>query len=70
MGMRPGLGLRNGGAGRGAEPLRHRCLHLPGLLAASRTLLAHTESAAAPVKDASAPTRSRKIHEVLSEAHA
>jgi len=44
--MRPGLGLRDGGAGRGAEPLRHQCIHLPGLLAAPAPCCAHRVAAA------------------------
>src|SRR6185436_15620130 len=48
-GMRPGLGLRNGGAGRGAEPLRLVRSHLPGPLAAPAPCCAHRVAAAPPV---------------------
>ncbi len=46
LGMRPGLGLRNGGAGRGAEPLHRICLHLPGQAAAPAPSCGHRVAAA------------------------
>jgi len=49
MGMRPGLGLRNGGAGRGAEPLCRMSIHLPGQLADPAPCCAHRVTAAPPV---------------------
>jgi len=48
MGICPGLGLRNGGAGRGTEPLRHIRFHFPGLLAAPAPCCAHRVAAAPP----------------------
>ena len=50
VGMRPGLGLRHGGAGRGASRCVER-FHMSGPLAAPAPCCAH-RVAAAPAKDA------------------